>query len=172
MKKNILAIAILAAVIANIILTAVMLFSIVPAAKQSNELVKRICQIIDLELENPDAQDYQKIPLSAREAISITGDNKITILLKAGEDGKQRYAQVEFTIVFNNQSKDYETITAALENQKPMLRNYVESTLSQYSADEISVYKDTIDAAVLSYCRSYFETADGIINVIISVTIG
>ncbi len=173
MRKNILAIAILAAVIANIILTAVMLFSIVPAAKQSNELVKRICQVIDLELENPDAMDYQKIPLSAREAIAITADgDNITILLKAGADGKQHYAQVKFTIVFNNLSSDYATITANLDNQKPMLRDYVESVLAQYSADEIIENKESIDAAVLSYCRTYFESADAIISVILSVTIG
>lgn len=171
MKKNILAIAILAAVIADIILTAVMLFSVVPAAKQSNELIKTICQIIDIELENPDAEAFAKIPLNAREAISITGESSLTVPIKKAnpDDKNQPYAMVDFSIVFYNQSKDYKGISADLEKQKPMLNAHLSDLVSQYTAAGLIENKSALEAEMLAYCRSYFGTSDGVIDVIIAI---
>ena len=51
MKKNMLAVLILILIIVNITLTAVMMFTVVPNAKQTDNLITRLMQIIDLELE-------------------------------------------------------------------------------------------------------------------------
>ena len=71
MKKNILAIIILAATIVNISLTAILLFTVVPKAQRTDALIQKIVSILDLELENPDASDYAEIPFEERELYSI-----------------------------------------------------------------------------------------------------
>ena len=62
MKRNMLAIVILAATLVNIALTALMLFTVIPKAQRTDALIQKICSIIDLELEDPDAADYVEIP--------------------------------------------------------------------------------------------------------------
>lgn len=51
MKKNLLAVIILALVLVNLILTAVLVFSIIPQTKKSNELIDQVCAAINIELE-------------------------------------------------------------------------------------------------------------------------
>ena len=53
MKKNMLAVLILILTIVNITLTAVLMFTVLPNAKQTDNLITRLMQIIDLELESP-----------------------------------------------------------------------------------------------------------------------
>ena len=50
MKKNLLAVIILALVLVNLILTAVLVFSIIPQTKKSNELIDQVCAAINIEL--------------------------------------------------------------------------------------------------------------------------
>ncbi len=168
MKKNILAIAILAAVLADIILTAVMLISVVPAAKQNAALVTKICQVIDLELENPDAADYKEVPLKARVPKTI-GEN-ITINLRRAEgDTKDSFCVLnEFTIVFNNESEAFKDTEPTIDNQKTVLNNYVVSKISQYTKQDLIEHKADIEKEVLSYCRTYFGSQDLVVEVVLS----
>ena len=52
MKKNLLSVLILALVLANLILSAILAFSIIPQTKKANELINKVCNAIDLELES------------------------------------------------------------------------------------------------------------------------
>ena len=113
MKKNILAIAILAAVIANIILSAVVLFSVVPAANNANKLVEKVVKTINLELENPSAATYAKVPLKNRKTYEI--GKGITVNLKKAEgEVKNRYALIDWSIILNSEAADYKDVSANL----------------------------------------------------------
>ena len=57
MKKNLLAVIILALVLVNLILTAVLVFSIIPQTKKSNELIDQVCAAINIELEGGQNND-------------------------------------------------------------------------------------------------------------------
>ena len=56
MRKNILTIIILAMALINIILSAVLIFAIIPTANKTNQLVTKVAQIVDLELESPEGK--------------------------------------------------------------------------------------------------------------------
>ncbi len=168
MKKNILAIAILAAVLADIILSAVLLISVVPAAKQNAALVSKICQILDLELENPDAADYREVPLKARVP-KVIGEG-ITINLKRAEgETKDAFCVLnEFTVVFNNESDAFKDAEPTIDNQKTVLNNYVVTKISQYTKEDLMEHKADIEKEVLSYCKSYFGSQDLVVEVVLS----
>ena len=53
MKKNMLAVLILVVLVVNLTLTGYMIFTVVPNAKRTDDLITKIMQIIDLELESP-----------------------------------------------------------------------------------------------------------------------
>lgn len=167
MKKNILAIAILAAVIANIILTAVMVFQVVPAAKKNAYLVERICTIIDLELENPDAEKFKEVPLSARTPV-VMGENLTINLTKENPEEKTPFAVCNFTIVFNSGSDAYKEASTVIDNQKTVLNNYVSTKVGTYTKAELIANKAAIEKEVLSYCRSYFGSQDLVVEVVLS----
>ena len=48
MKKNMMSIIILALLVVNIALTAVMMFSVVPAANRTNKIVKDVADVMNL----------------------------------------------------------------------------------------------------------------------------
>ncbi|MCQ2537193.1 MAG: hypothetical protein MJ124_02215 [Lachnospiraceae bacterium] len=167
MKKNILAIAILAAVLANIILTAVLVFSVVPAAKKNAYLVERICAIVDLELENPEANAFKEVPLSARDP-KLMGENLTINLTKETPEEKTPFAVCTFTIVFNSESDAYKDASAVIDNQKAVLNNYVVTKVGQYTKSELIANKAAIEKDVLSYCRSYFGSQDLVVEVVLA----
>lgn len=43
MKKNLMSVLILALVVANLILTAILMISVVPQTKKANELINKVC---------------------------------------------------------------------------------------------------------------------------------
>ena len=113
MKKNILAIIILAATIVNISLTAILLFTVVPKAQRTDALIQKIVSILDLELENPDASDYAEIPFEERELYSIA-ERQTFNLSRIPGDSKNRYAFVNINLLIHTKSKDYKTIQPKL----------------------------------------------------------
>ncbi len=172
MKKNILAIAILAAVVANIILTAVLIFSVVPSANRSNELVKKICTILDLELENPQASDFIEVPYASR--IPYVMFEKEAVTLKKGEgETKTRYALVTFTLILNKDSKQYSAASSNIENSKASLNNKLKELISAYTADDIENVdiKKKIKNTITDTCKSYFESTDVVVEAVIDYTL-
>ena len=176
MKKNILAIAILAAVIANIILSAIILFSVVPAANSVNKLVQKICTVINLELENPNATSYAKVPLASRKPYEI-GSGLTVSLKKAEGETKNRYALVDWTLILNADAPDYKEVTAVIEDQYAVLNDYLMSQVKKYTADQLVEKADAIKGEMLSYCRTYFRSSDTsagdelVVDITLSITV-
>lgn len=164
MKKNILAIVILAATIVNITLCAIILFTIVPKAQRTDALIQKIVSIIDLELENPDASKYANVPFADRVTHSLT--DKVTVNLKRSpEETKSRMAQVDVVLVLNSKSKDYSKIQPKLAEQEAIIRGVVMDKVATYTADEVLVRKDEIEDYIFTYLWTYFESEDFLIEV-------
>src|SRR5574344_1765771 len=118
MKKNILTILILALTAVNVILTEVIVFTTVPAMNRTNNLVKQVASVIDLELDSPEGNpevvqvNVKNITTYKFEYTSGTS----TINLKKGADGKDHWGQLDsVTLSVNKKSKDYKALKASLE---------------------------------------------------------
>ena len=64
MKKNLLSILILALLIVNIALTAVMMVSVIGTNSKTGELVSSIAAVMNLEYYDPDGEASNGVPLS------------------------------------------------------------------------------------------------------------
>lgn len=169
MKRNMLAIVILAATLVNVVLTALMLFTVIPKAQRTDELIKKICTIIDLELEDPDAADYTEIPFEDRETYNLA--EKLTInLAKAPGETKSPYAQVEVSLMLNKKAESYGDIQPLLANYESIIRSIVREEVAKYTTDNLDANKDTIQKMIWTRLSTEFGTTDLLIGVVLQWT--
>ena len=169
MKRNMLAIVILAATIVNIVLTALMLFTVIPKAQRTDALIQKICSIIDLELEDPNAADYAEIPFEDRETYNLS--SKITVnLAKAEGETKSPYAQVEATLMLNKKAESYETVQPLLANYESIIISIIKEEVSKYTTDNLDANKDDIQKMIWTRLSTEFGTTDLLIGVVLNWT--
>lgn len=160
MKKNILTIIILAMALINIVLSAVIIFVIVPTSNRTNNLVSKVAQIIDLELEDPDAKE-EEIAVSDIETYEV--EDKLTIRLKKSDEAKH-YAIVYVSLSINKKHKDYTELQPLIAQNDNEIKEIVTDAFSAYTIDEVDANKNKIKEQVLSRIQELFKS-DFIINV-------
>ena len=164
MKKNILAIIILAATVVNIALTSLMLFTIIPKAQRTDALIQKIVSIIDLELENPNAADYAEVPFADRETYALSSTLTVN-LAKVEGDSKNHYAHVTATLILNKSSDSYATIQPLLLNYESIIKSIISEEVAKYNVNTIGESKKAIQTEVLSRLRTEFESTDFLVGV-------
>ena len=114
MKKNILTIIIMASCLLNLILTAVIVFAVVPTMNKTSQLVDKVATAIDLETDEEASGDYS---IDNLEPYSIAFENKQTINLKPDEgDNTSHFAVLEgVTISFNKEAEDYKEVSESVK---------------------------------------------------------
>lgn len=159
MKKNILTIIIMAISLINTVLLALIIFTIVPAAKSTNNLITKVASIVDLELESPSGEDG----FSVEDIASYPIADAMTISL-ASNDGTAHYLSVEVTLSMNSKNEDYETLGEKVEPNEDKIKEIIEEAFSQYTKDEVKPNKEKIKEEILAKLKDYFHS-DFIIDV-------
>ncbi|MDY6324312.1 MAG: flagellar basal body-associated protein FliL, partial [Catonella sp.] len=85
MKKNMLTIVAIALSFINVVLTAVIVFSVVPTMQKTNSLITQVASIIDLEVSGSDT-GQKTVNIADLDTVAYT--NALTINLKStdGDD--------------------------------------------------------------------------------------
>lgn len=159
MKKNILTVVIMAMALINIILSAIIIFVIVPTSNKTNRLVTKVAQIIDLELESPEKS--AELSVSDIEPYDIA--DKLTINLKKSDENPH-YAVVYVSLSINKLSKDTETLQPLIEKNENKIKEIVTEEFSKFTIDEVQSSKNKIKENILKRIQDYFKS-DFIINV-------
>ncbi|MDE7298822.1 MAG: flagellar basal body-associated FliL family protein [Lachnospiraceae bacterium] len=157
MKKNILAIIILAATLVNLTLSALMLFVYLPNAQKMNTMITKICGVIDMELESPLPKDKeQQIAVTDLESI-VVGTN-MAVNLTPGADGKKYFAQITATIVLNKKAEDYKKIQPLMEPQAELIKEIIQNRISALTPDNFQAAKELVKNEILADLRESFDT--------------
>ena len=133
MKKNLISVLILALVLANLILTGILAFTIIPQTKKSNELINRVCSAIDLELESGVSVS---VPIENIEMYNLA--ENFTCNLASSADGKDHFAIFTVGFSINIQSERYnkgEYVTE-LQAKETLIRDQINSIVSKYTMEE------------------------------------
>ncbi len=151
MKKNLLSIIILALLIVNIGMTGFMLLSVMTTNSQTAALIADIAAALELEANGGNTGGFSGsasgvVAPTDVATFGFTGDEKLTINLKAGEDGKSHYMVVEVVFSMNKASADYATLGSEdqLASMKELVKSKVTNTLSSYSLEELQSGSDAI----------------------------
>lgn len=162
MKKNLLSIIILALLIANIILTSVMMFSVVGASKKTSALVTDIASVLQLELSGgagAEAEVIEEIPMSQTEVYNIP--DPMTISLKKDEDGKATWCILSVALSINNKDKGYKKYYENLATTQTLIMSEITDVVGQYTKSEIESGAEVLDGIrkeILKRVQAMFES--------------
>lgn len=158
MKKNILTIIIMAITLINTVLLAILIFVIVPTSNKTNQLVTKVASIVDLELE-----DIQAEEVSVADIVTQKYEEKLTIKLNSSSSDPH-YAILYVSLAMNSKNEDYEVLKEKVaENENPVLEIVTEE-FAKYTIDNVEDYKEDIRKQVLTRVQELFQS-DFIINV-------
>jgi flagellar FliL protein len=160
MRKNILTIIILAMCLINIVLSAVLIFVMVPTANKSIALVNKVAQIIDLELESPE-NAISNIGVSDIETYLI--DERLTCIL-AKSDNEDHYAVLYLSLSLNKTHDDYLELQPLIKQYENNMKEIVSDEFAKYTIDEARAIKDNIRDQVTIRIQELFQS-DFVINV-------
>lgn len=169
MKKNIMAVIILATTLINLTLTVVTLFIVIPNASRTNNLITKVLSVIDLELESATAEENQVISIEDIATYKIADDMTIN-LRKTEGDTKTHYAIVNCSLSLNKKSEDYESKQPLLAEQEGYIRETVQTEISNYTIEDIHENKENIKTAIQQKLAERFQS-DFIIGVSFSTFI-
>jgi flagellar FliL protein len=166
MKKNLISVIILALVLADLILTAILAFTIIPQTKKSNTLIDQICTAINLDLEAGKAE--AATPAVSPDKIEVYDITDGFTLNLQSEDGTSHYAVFSVGLSLNTESDGYKTYegSTGLATKETIIRNEINSIVAGYTIEEFKAnnYQDVKDD-ILTTLQSLFGGSDFIIAV-------
>ncbi len=163
MKKNLMSVLILALVLANLILTAILMISVVPQTKKANELINKVCSAIDLELEGGKASASIDIPMDQVETVKIAEGEALTINLKS-DDGKKSYAKVSISLAVDKKNKGYKKGLEAITANEDLIKNEVIKVIANHTIEDMRDGQKELQDEVMVSLRKLFDS-DFIVSV-------
>ena len=156
MKRNMLTVVVMALVIVNIVLTALMYFSIMPTTQKQNELITKIAGAIDLQLQDQNEGGEMEIPIDQIQVYDI--EDSMTINLKKGEDGADHFAVVSISLSLNTKDKDFATYQPELSTKESLIKDKIISVVSAYSIDELKGNTVEVQDELLAELQKMFDS--------------
>lgn len=167
MKKNLISIVILALLVVNLVLTAIMMFGVLSTNKKTAALVGKIASAISLDLgESAEGGEAVK-QVSIEDTVTYTIAD-MTIPLKksapAGDgeaedkDNKDHYALISVTICMDSKSKDYKTYGEEIATREDLIKGQINEAVSQYTIEEIQADSRLIKDEILKKIQALFNS--------------
>ena len=160
MKKNMLSILILALLIVNIVLTAIMMFSVIGTAKKTSALIDDISAAINLDLKNQSVTSTTApivdVPIENIEVIAL--GEELTIPLTIGADGQQHYYLVAVSLSLNTKHEDYKKLGPTVLTQADLVKGEIISVIGSHTLEEIQEGTDGIRMEILQRLQTLFDS--------------
>lgn len=160
MKRNLISVIILAFSIINFILLAIIVFTVIPTNKKTNNLITSIASIIDLSVENKEGSaGGEKVDLSNLYVYTLSKEDTVTL---KSTDGETHYAVVQIAVSMNMKSKDYKKYDpadeAGITSKESVIQSTVDGVLSKYSAEECQNNKEAITKECKEAVKKLFNS--------------
>lgn len=165
MKKNLMSVLILALILANLILTAIIMISIVPQTRKANELITKVCAAIDLDLESAKKDGEINVPMEQIEEVKIANGEPMTINLKS-TGTKEHVAVMSVSLAVDTKNEDYksaETISA----KEGLIKDEIIKIVSSHTIEEVKEDTTGVQKEILKSLRKMFGS-DFIVSVAFS----
>lgn len=155
MKKNLMTVIILALVLVNLALTAILAFTIIPQTRKSNQLIDKISSAIDLELEDGNSKDTSAVPVEDIEVYDI--ESSFTVNLSPSGDGKDHVAVFSIGLSLNTKSDGYKNVgTDGLKAKETLIKNDINTIVSGYTMEQFREDEQSVKNAILEDLQDMF----------------
>lgn len=156
MKKNMLTIIVIALALINVVLSALIVFVVVPTSKKADNLMTQVASIIDLELESPDGSEAM-VDVADSEAYKI--ESAMTINLKKGSDGKDHFGVMDsITLYEDTKHEDFSSLSETIQKNESFITETVNDVISQYSIDNASESRGVMKEEILKRIQERFNS--------------
>lgn len=156
MKRNLLSILILALLVVNIVLTAVLMFSVVGTNNKVAALVTDIGTILQLDLGTANGESGQELHVEDIEMYNIA--DSMTIHLKTAEDGKDHYCIVSVALSVNTKHEDYKKHGTTIGNYESLIKGEVDQVIGSYTKEEAEANKEAIADEILTRIQDLYDS--------------
>lgn len=159
MKKNLMSVLILALVLVNLVLTALLLLTVLPSAQRANELVTKVASAIELELESGQITNASTIPIDDIEVYELNEGTAMLINLADSDvDGSTgHHAQLAVSLSLNTKDKGYETGKESLANKEPLVKDAVNTVIGSYSPEALRANPQDAQQDILKELQRLFD---------------
>ena len=155
MKKNLISIIILALLIVNIVLTAIMMFRVTGTATKTSALVDNITRALNLELTAKGDAGASAVPISDIATYDIA---EMTIELQQDAEGEQHFFVGSITLSMNTKDKDYKTYGGDMESRESLIKSEITDVISSYTVEDARSNQDTIKSEILERIQTLFNS--------------
>ncbi|MDE7282783.1 MAG: flagellar basal body-associated FliL family protein [Lachnospiraceae bacterium] len=161
MKKNLISIIILALLIVNIVLTAVMMLSVTSASRKTAALVDNISKALNLELTaQTDSGEREVVPIENTATYSIS--EKMTIPLKDSVDDEgnrtSHFCMASISFSINKKNAGYKKYTEDLSPQEEKIKDMINTVFAQYTLEEAKGNEETLKAEILEGVQKMYDS--------------
>lgn len=160
MKKNLMSVLILALVLVNLVFTAILTFSIVPATQNANKLIEEVAQAIHLELNAGKNTGQNNVSMANLEAYNVNDGGTTTINLKKGSDGEDHFAVVSMYLSLNKEHEDYETYGTTMSSKDSIIKDTIISAVSAHTKEEMNDpdVQDEVEEEILVSLQALYNS--------------
>jgi flagellar FliL protein len=152
-----LSIIILALLVVNIVLSAIMMVSVASASKKTAALVSDISSIVGLEINGlPQSEVASSAPSMADTAVYNISD-ELTIPLKNSEgDDKTHYAVGNVSLSMDSTHDDYATYSETMSDREGLIKDVIFDVIGNYTMEEMQSDAKAVKAELLSRIQELF----------------
>ena len=156
MRKNMLAVFILALVMANLAISSITLMIVVPSLKNTNEFVGKVAAAIELE----ELEKKQEVGLDEMETYILTKSSEsIVINLRNYNSNENSYVVIKgITLTLNTQASDYGRVKKLLDKNIIKVQDIINTTYEGYTKTEAKDRKISIKTEILDKLATMFDT--------------
>lgn len=161
MKKSMLNVITLALVLINLVLTVLLTFSLVSTNNRTNNLIKKVGEIIDLDAAGNAANGSQTgsaVNIDDIEYVEVKSGDSTNITVSYTDSGKTHYVVFKVTLGLNKKVKDYSTKSTSINNGMKLIVSQITNEALKYSYNTVTTNKTTIEKNLLSTLQDQFET--------------
>ena len=150
MKKNLISVIILALVLANFVLTALLVFTVLPETKKANKLIEEVCSAIDLDLNSGATSGVSNVPINQIDDYALNSGETMTISFKSDDSGTAHYLVAAISLSLNKESEVYNDGDFDISTKDNIIRDKINSIIGQYTMEEYNQNKDAIQEEILT----------------------
>lgn len=156
MKRNLISILILALLIVNIVLTAIMMFSVTGTNKKTAELVSDVAAAISLDISSYTGGGAAAV-VPLEDTVTYTISDMQIPMKRAEGDDKDHYGVITVTLSMNSQHEDYKTYGEGdLSGREDLIRGQIFELVGKYTMDEAKTNSEQLKTEILGRVQELF----------------
>ena len=162
MKKNLITVVILALVVVNLVLTAVLTITIIPETQKANELITKVCSAIDLDLVAGDTAGSLSVNVADMKDYAVNGGETQTINLADSGDGSLHYAVLGISLSLDTTNKDFATFgdgAGDLSAQDNIINDTIKTVIASHTIEDMRNDEESVKEEILEALQGLFKSS-------------